>query len=110
MLSWREVVASGEITNWLSVARGDERVAAGIAAAKAAENLLSIKGVDAAFALIRIGGETHISARSNASVSVQLILEKMGGGGHLDSAGARSAGWSRWSTWALPAARYSAAS
>ena len=62
-----------------------------IAAAKAAESLLTIKGVDAAFALIRIGGETHISARSNASVSVQLILEKMGGGGHLDSAGAKSA-------------------
>ena len=62
-----------------------------IAAAKAAESLLSIKGVDASFALIRIGGETHISARSNASVSVQLILEKMGGGGHFDSAGAKSA-------------------
>ena len=62
-----------------------------IAAAKAAESLLSIKGVDAAFALIRIGDETHISARSGASVSVQLILEKMGGGGHLDSAGAKSA-------------------
>lgn len=60
-----------------------------IAAAKAAERLLSIKGVDAAFALIRIGGETHISARSNASVSVQLIAEKLGGGGHLDSAGAK---------------------
>ncbi len=62
-----------------------------IAAAKAAETMLGIKGVDAAFALIRIGGETHISARSNASVSVQLILEKMGGGGHIDSAGAKSA-------------------
>lgn len=62
-----------------------------IAAAKAAESLLSIKGVDASFALIRVGGETHISARSNASVSVQLILEKMGGGGHFDSAGAKSA-------------------
>ena len=61
-----------------------------IAAAKAAEALLSIKGVDAAFALIRIGEETHISARSNAAVSVQLILEKIGGGGHLDSAGAKS--------------------
>ena len=61
-----------------------------IAAAKAAESLLTIKGVDAAFALIRIGGETHISARSNASVNVQLILEKIGGGGHLDSAGAKS--------------------
>lgn len=61
-----------------------------IAAAKAAESLLAIKGVDAAFALIRIGDETHISARSTAAVSVQLILEKMGGGGHLDSAGAKS--------------------
>lgn len=61
-----------------------------IAAAKAAENLLTIQGVDAAFALIRIGEETHISARSGASVSVQLILEKIGGGGHFDSAGAKS--------------------
>lgn len=62
-----------------------------IAAAKAAETLLSIQGVDAAFALVRIGDETHISARSGANVSVQLILEKMGGGGHFDSAGAKSA-------------------
>ncbi len=62
-----------------------------IAAAKAAETLLTVQGVDAAFALIRIGGETHISARSGASVSVQLILEKIGGGGHFDSAGAKSA-------------------
>lgn len=62
-----------------------------IAAAKAAEAMLGIGGVDAAFALCRIGGETHISARSGPGVSVQLILEKMGGGGHLDSAGAKSA-------------------
>ena len=62
-----------------------------VAAAKAAETLLTVQGVDAAFALIRIGDETHISARSGASVSVQLILEKIGGGGHFDSAGAKSA-------------------
>ncbi len=62
-----------------------------IAAAKAAEALLNIKDIDAAFTLIRIGDEIHISARSNGRVSVQLILEKMGGGGHLDSAGAKSA-------------------
>jgi adenine deaminase len=36
LLSWPEVVASGEITGWARVARGDERLAAGIAAAKAA--------------------------------------------------------------------------
>ena len=36
LLSWPEVVASGEITGWARVARGDDRLAAGIAAAKAA--------------------------------------------------------------------------
>lgn len=61
-----------------------------IAAAKAAESLLTIKDVDAAFVLIRIGDETHVSARSAGAVNVQLILEAMGGGGYLESAGARS--------------------
>ena len=60
-----------------------------IAAAKAAEALLTVKGISAAFTLIRIGGATHISARSDGSVNVQRIVEKIGGGGHLDSAGAK---------------------
>ena len=59
-----------------------------IAAAKAADKLLSIRNVNATFALIRIGSTVHISARSNGSVNVQLILEKIGGGGHFDVAGA----------------------
>lgn len=59
-----------------------------IAAAKAADKLLSVRNVNAAFALIRIGSTVHISARSNGSINVQLILEKIGGGGHFDMAGA----------------------
>lgn len=59
-----------------------------IAAAKAADKLLSVKNVNAAFALIRIGSTVHISARSNGTINVQLILERMGGGGHFDVAGA----------------------
>ena len=59
-----------------------------IAAAKAADKLLTVKNVNAAFALIRIGTTVFISARSNGSVNVQLILEKIGGGGHFDVAGA----------------------
>ncbi len=59
-----------------------------VAAAKAANKLLTIKNVNAAFALVKIGDTIHISARSNGSVNVQLILEKMGGGGHFDMAGA----------------------
>lgn len=59
-----------------------------IAAAKAANKLLTIKNINAAFALVKIGSTIHISARSNGSINVQLILEALGGGGHFDMAGA----------------------
>lgn len=59
-----------------------------IAAAKAADKLLTVKNINAAFALIRIGTTVFISARSNGSINVQLILERIGGGGHFDVAGA----------------------
>ena len=63
---------------------GNDRVAA----AKAADKLLSVKNVNAAFALVLIGETVHISGRSNGKINVQLILEKIGGGGHFDVAGA----------------------
>ena len=59
-----------------------------IAAAKAADKLLTVRGVDASFALVSIEDKIHVSARSNGSINVQLILEKLGGGGHFDSAAA----------------------
>ena len=46
----------------------------------------------AAFALVKIGSSIHISARSSGKVNVQLILEKLGGGGHFDAAGAQVTG------------------
>ena len=63
-----------------------------VAAAKAADKLLTVRNVQAAFALIRIGSTVHISARSAGTLNVQLILEKIGGGGHFDVAGAAVAG------------------
>lgn len=60
-----------------------------ISASKAADRLLSVEGVQAAFALCRIDDTVHISARSSGTINVQLILEKMGGGGHFDAAGAQ---------------------
>ncbi len=60
-----------------------------IAAAKAADKLLTVKGVTAAFTAVRIGDIVHISARSSGSINVQLITEKLGGGGHFDVAGAQ---------------------
>lgn len=63
-----------------------------IAAAKAADKLLTVEGVEASFALCRIDDSIHISARSTGQINVQLILEKIDGGGHFDSAATKLSG------------------
>ena len=55
--------------------------------AQAANDLLGIKGVRASFVFTRYQGKVYISARSIDEVNVQLIMERMGGGGHLNVAG-----------------------
>lgn len=56
-------------------------------AAQAANELLNINGVEASFVMTYMNGKIHISGRSIGNISAQLILEKLGGGGHLTSAG-----------------------
>jgi len=63
-----------------------------IIASKAAEGLIGVRGVKAAFAITTVGDTMHISARSTGEVNVQLILEKLRGGGHFDTAGAQLKG------------------
>ena len=60
-----------------------------IVASKVADKLLKIKGVQASFALLKIGGDVVISGRSKGVVNVQLVLERLKGGGHFDAAGAQ---------------------
>ncbi len=60
-----------------------------IAAAQAADELLSIQGVKASFVLYRTGSDVNFSARSLGDVNVQVILEEFGGGGHFTMAGAQ---------------------
>ncbi len=60
-----------------------------VAAAQAADELLSIQGVRASFVLYRTGADVNISARSLGDINVQLILEEFGGGGHFTMAGAQ---------------------
>ncbi len=60
-----------------------------VMAAKAADELLTIKDVKASFVLVKQDGYIHISGRSTGQISVQLILELLGGGGHLTMAGAQ---------------------
>jgi len=63
-----------------------------VIAAQAADELLSITGILASFVLCEIDGVIMISGRSLGDVNVQLILERLGGGGHLTFAGAQIAG------------------
>ncbi|MEG1559944.1 MAG: DHH family phosphoesterase [Clostridia bacterium] len=58
-------------------------------AAQAADTLLSIKGIQASFVIAEADGGYSISARSLGSINVQLIMESLGGGGHLTVAGAQ---------------------
>ena len=68
---------------------GDTDESYRVIASKAADKMLTLQGIEAAFALVRIGEQIHISGRSSGNVNVQLILEKLHGGGHFDVAGAQ---------------------
>ncbi|MDD6264960.1 MAG: DHH family phosphoesterase [Clostridia bacterium] len=65
---------------------GDDLSVDRVAAAKAADKLLNVKGVYASFVLCTMENSIHISARSSGKINVQLIIEKLGGGGHFESA------------------------
>lgn len=60
-----------------------------VVAAQAANELLNIIGVKASFVLTETEGQINISARAIDEVNVQLIMERLGGGGHINIAGAQ---------------------
>lgn len=60
-----------------------------LVAAQTADELLKIKGIGASFVLVKKDNKIHISGRSYGDINVQVILEKLGGGGHLTVAGAQ---------------------
>lgn len=55
-------------------------------APQAADELLGISGVDASFVIYMIGQTTHISARSLGIINAQVVMERLGGGGHQTQA------------------------
>ena len=73
----------------LSSCEGETDETYRIIASKAADKMLTLKGIEAAFTLVKIGDQIHISGRSSGKINVQLILEKLHGGGHFDVAGAQ---------------------
>ena len=67
---------------------------ANLICAKAADELLTISDITASFVMAKAGDKVCISGRSIGDINVQLILEKLGGGGHITLAGAQLEGFS----------------
>ena len=63
-----------------------------IVGAQAANELLNIKGIKASFILTEYQGLIYVSARSIDEVNVQIIMERLGGGGHMNAAGCQMEG------------------
>lgn len=73
----------------ISTCTGENLASPTVVGAQAANELLNIKGIKASFILTPYNGIIYISARSIDEVNVQVIMERMGGGGHLNIAGAQ---------------------
>ena len=87
-----EVVRSAEIIGEsIAVAAWTSNLPnASTVAAQAADELLDVHGIQASFVMTEIDkGQVNFSARSLGEVNVQLIMEELGGGGHLSMAGAQ---------------------
>ena len=88
-----KLVASAHIYRRCAIAGArDSTSEIKIVAPQTADELLNIDGVDASFVMYDYGGEVSISARSLGKINVQLIMEKLGGGGHQTMAGTQLKG------------------
>ena len=89
-----DIVKKAEIVNeTIAISIYDEvKKEASLICAKAADELLTISDITASFVLGNIGDKICISGRSIGDINVQIILEKLGGGGHITLAGAQVEG------------------
>ena len=76
----------------ISVLINDDIQSPTIIGAQAANELLNIKGVRASFVCTEYQNQVYVSARSIDEVNVQVVMEKLGGGGHMSSAGCQMEG------------------
>ena len=73
----------------ISVCPADKVESPTIVGSQAANELLNIVGIKASFVLTEYQGKIYVSSRSIDEINVQLIMERLGGGGHLNMAGAQ---------------------
>lgn len=89
------IVAGAELYGHCAVAvanAGIQGEVLRLIAPQASDELLNISDVDASFVIYDIGGVMNISARSLGNINVQVIMEKLGGGGHQTMAAAQLTG------------------
>ena len=84
-----DTIKSAEVHDNLAIAISPTKVNNTVIVARAADELLGISGIDVCFVLCEINNAITISARSTGEVNVQVILEELGGGGHMNMAGAK---------------------
>ena len=84
-----DIIKSAEIENQIAIAVCPDTVKDTVIIAKSADELLNISGILASFVLADIDGSIYISARSIGEINVQIVLEALGGGGHMNMAGAK---------------------
>lgn len=84
------LISSAEIINKCAIAAAENDIPdVRIIAPQAADELLGIQDVNASFVIYKTGNITNISARSLGIINVQIIMEKLGGGGHQTMAAAQ---------------------
>ena len=84
-----DTIKSAEVHDNLAIAICPSEVDNTVIVARAADELLGISGIDVCFVLCEINNAITISGRSTGEVNVQVILEELGGGGHMNMAGAK---------------------
>ncbi|WP_373897230.1 DHH family phosphoesterase [Haloimpatiens sp. FM7315] len=84
-----EIIKSAKVSLNIAIAICPEDINDTIIAAQAADELLNITGIKASFVLVQKNNEVFISGRSLGDINVQVILERLGGGGHITMAGVR---------------------
>ncbi len=89
-----EIVGKAEIVNnTIAISIYEEKAKdVNVICAKAADELLTISNITASFVIGQLGEKVCISGRSIGDINVQIILEKLGGGGHITLAGAQVEG------------------
>lgn len=82
-----QIIKNAEVINNIAISKVYDSENP-LISAQASDELSNFKGIKASFVLTKVGNDILINARSASNINVQVILEELGGGGHMNMAGA----------------------